>query len=129
MEALTCSYLGNGDWGEGAGQVFHREGLSTWPQGDGTGMCGHTQDDVRVVCVGTASAGRWLLQPTGELQNSDPTTHSKRAPSKEQKDAPQQGWQWGTARHGPSWGSHSGVQCPELVSAHLLIKNSNPTLN
>lgn len=72
MEALTCIHLGNGDSGEGAGQVFTGKGSVLDPQG--SGMCGHTQEDVMVMC-GHTDDGRWLPQPTGGLQNSDPSTH------------------------------------------------------
>lgn len=83
MEALTCIHLGIGDSGEGAGQVFTGKGSVLDPQG--SGMCGHTQEDVMVMCghtqedvmvmCGHTDDERWLPQPTGGLQNSDPSTH------------------------------------------------------
>lgn len=82
-----------------------------------------------VVCVGTADAGRWLPQPTGELQNSGPTTHSEFGPQQRAKGCVTAGLavkaQLVMVLHGVLT-----VVCSALnLSAHLLIKNSNPTLN
>lgn len=92
MEALTCSHLGNGDSGEGAGQVFHREGSVLDHRAMGLG------------CVGTHRMMLgWYVWAQLVLEDGyhSPqvsyrtlhTTYSKKAPSKEQKDVSQQGWQ------------------------------------